>query len=291
MAFVLRVLVMLAVVTPLFVATEFHAPWWQILVAACVGSALGHLAVRLTRDRTKTLWVAIVAAALVIGAAGAWSLTHKAPKVETVPFTLVVKGNAGYSDRSSLTWADVEAIKTEVSGIRIAAPYLRAKAQVAAEEANWNTEVIGATEDYFRIWSMHASAGELYEGSPGPDKKVAVLGSTVATQLFGPNHNAVGETIRIDQRPYTVVGVLASRGIASSGQDLDDTLIIPALVFTAKLGGGRDFHGRMLIDPESRGDTARIETELRSVLRDRHRLAPGAEDDFEIYVVPETRLP
>ena len=176
----------------------------------------------------------------------------------------------------------LQAIQSELPEIRVAAPYLHTKVALASEASNWNTDLIGATPEYFKFWSVHAVAGAVFDA--GSEDKVVVLGETIVTQLFPGNRKPIGEEIRIGGLPYTVVGVLEHRGLASTGQDLDDIAIIPMRTFVRKIARGPRFDGTVLIAPASRHDTARVEQAVRSLLRDRHRLAPGADDDFEIRV-------
>ena len=285
MVLVLRAVVLLAAVTPMFAATAFHPAWWQILSAAAVGSAVGQLAVWATRNRRGAAWAVLALATLISAGATAWTVAHESSWVRRteIPFSLLVKGI--YSDHSSLTWDDVHAIQTEVPGIRLAAPYLRTNVTMTTETNNWNAMLIGATSEYFQLWSLHAVAGTLFD-DPAADsnEKVVVLGDTIVAQLFPSNRKPIGEEVRIGNIPFTVVGVLEHRGLASTGQDLDDTAIVPAPIFARKFAHGLGFGGTVMIEPVSRDDTARIEQEVRSLLRERHRLAPGTDDDFEIRV-------
>ena len=280
MPVVLRAVVLLAAVTPLFAATAFHPAWWQILIAAAVGSAAGQLAVRATRNRRGATWAVVVLAILISAGATAWIVAHQSPEPTQFPSSVIVTGSRG--QQSSLTWEDVQAIQTELPEIRVAAPYLHTKVALASEASNWNTDLIGATPEYFQFWSVHPVAGAVFDA--GSEDKVVVLGETIVTQLFPGNRKPIGEEIRIGGLPYTVVGVLEHRGLASTGQDLDDIAIIPMRTFVRKIARGPRFDGTVLIAPASRHDTARVEQALRSLLRDRHRLAPGADDDFEIRV-------
>ena len=184
---------------------------------------------------------------------------------------------------SSLTWDDLRAIQTQIPSVHLAAPYLRTLVTLGASDSNWNTVLVGTTDDYFRLWSMQAAAGKLFDSSAASSgEKVVVVGDTVVTQLYGANQNPVGDIIRINNIPFTIIGVLAHQGMAPTGQDLDDVAIVPVRIFASKIATRVGFGGAVLIMPTSRDDTARLEAELRSLLRDRHRLSPGTDDDFVI---------
>lgn len=271
----LRALILLAAVTPLFVATAFRPAWWQTLIAAAIGSAIGQLAVRFARERRVAQWVVAGVAAIAVGAGAAWPLVqgrrHEAP--EAADF-FVVSGK-------SLTWDDVHAIETRVPSIDRAVPYRSETAQVIADDQNWNTRVVGTTNDYFDLVDVHLAAGERFDETSG---KVVVLGDTVARNVFGAQGGAVGEVVRIKGVPFDVIGVLGHRGMSAQGQDLDDLVLMPMNTFLQKLAGGltSSFGGVVLVAPRVKAEMARVEADVRSLLRERHRLDPAADDDFTL---------
>ena len=279
MSFALRVLVLLAAVAPLFAATAFAPSWWQTLLAAMIGSALGHLAVRLTRGRRVAAWAIALVAVTIAGIAAARAIGHTTRPEHASSYNfLVVRSKDG---RSSLTWDDVRAIQTRIPSVHLAVPYLDTRASLVTADAVWNTVVIGTTPDYFGLRSMHIAAGDQFDASAA-DQKVVVLGETVVEQLYGATTRPVGDVLRIKGMPFTIVGVLGHQGTTPDGQDLDDVAIVPAQVFAARLDSSLGFRGAVLIMPESRAETPHLEDDLRRLLRDRHRLAPGADDDFII---------
>lgn len=251
-----RALLLLAAVVPLFVATGFHPAWWQTFAAAAVGSALGQLAVWLTREH-RVAQVAVAAlAALAVVASAAMPFVHREHDVPRSADYLVLTG--------TLTWDDVREIETLVPAV---APYRHTTGQVIADDQNWNTQVVGTTNAYFDLLKLPLTAGF--------DGKAVVLGATVATQLFG-HGGAVGADVRIKSVPFTVIGVLAPRGKSAQGQDLDDVAFVPLDTFSQKLAPSVKFDGVVLL----KGD-APVE-DVRRMLRERHRLDPSADDDFRI---------
>jgi putative ABC transport system permease protein len=114
--------------------------------------------------------------------------------------------------------------------------------------------------------------------------KVALLGQTVVDKLWGPMTEAVGETIRINNIPFQVVGVLARKGQSPGGQDFDDVVIIPQTTFRAKIQGGLQKYiaGVIFTAATSADAVSRAQDEITRVLRDRHHIQPGADDDFSL---------
>lgn len=277
MSFVFRVLVALAVVLPVFVATAMHPAWWQVLLAAAVGAALGRLAVWAARDRRAVIWcVGAVANVVCIGSvawAFGWRPTRHASPEPAGTALLVVRSNDGLP---SLTWDDVHEIEARVQ----AAPSLQTSAQLVSEEQNWSTQVVGTTPAYFDVRGLRFSAGDRFD-APGDRKKVVVLGETVAARLFGAA-SPVGQVVRIKNMPFTIVGVLAHRGHSSQGQDYDDVALVPIDTYTARIGMSSPSQFRGIVVVKASAGT---ESEIRSLLRDRHRLGPSDEDDFVLRTV------
>ncbi len=216
------------------------------------------------------VWSVAGVAALAAAAIGVWAISHddEARHDDSPAGKFVVVSG------SSLTWDDVRAIQTEIPGI-VAAPYRHKAAQLVAGEMNWQTEVVGTTPEYFAVRGLRVAAGDRFEVA---DRPVVVLGDTVVKQLYGSGTSPVGEVVRIRSTPFTIVGVLAHQGMSPEGQDLDDVAVVPIELFASRLDSKLRFGGMVFVSPA----TARVEAELRSLLRDRHRLGPGADDDFEL---------
>ena len=190
----------------------------------------------------------------------------------------------GFGSMPTLTWDDLRAIQAEVPAVRWAAPELRSASQVLSEDQNWTTSVSGTTPDFFRIRGWRVARGTAF----GPSEvdggaKVALLGQTVVDKLFG-HADPVGQVIRVRNVPFTVCGVLAKKGQSSFGQDQDDAIFVPVTTYQQKVQGGlkKFVAGAVLLSATGAGTTARAEIQLRALLRDRHRLQPGTDDDFSI---------
>jgi putative ABC transport system permease protein len=202
------------------------------------------------------------------------------------------RGGAG--SQMALTWGDLEAIENgEVSTVRWVAPVLQTKTQVGAEDSNWNTTIVGTKPSYFKIKNWDAQAGTLFDDDAavsGP--KIAVIGQTVAQQLYG-NSTPLGSTIRISGQPYEVVGVLAPKGQSAMGQDQDDVVILPLKAYTSKLDKGVGKYitrGQIFVSVISEDQIARAETQLTALLRQRHNLSTADDDDFRIRNLAEFAL-
>lgn len=194
-----------------------------------------------------------------------------------------MRGGAG--SRYTLTWKDLEAIRQEIPAIRHVAAQLRSNAQVMSSEENWATSIIGTSTDYFAIRNWDAGTGGLFtEQDVSSGNKVAVLGVTVAHALYGPDGDPIGRTIRIRNVPFQVVGVLDSKGQTGMGNDNDDVVIVPQSAYLSKIQGGLNQYvpGQLMVTATDADALSRAQSQITDLLRERHRLAPDAEDDFRI---------
>ncbi|HUM11727.1 MAG TPA: ABC transporter permease [Myxococcaceae bacterium] len=191
----------------------------------------------------------------------------------------------GFGTQPTLTWEDLRAIQTELSAVKLAAPVLRVAAVVQAEDQNWTTPAVGTTPEYFRIRNWSVSAGQpMTAEDVGAGAKVVLLGQTVVEKLYGPGSNPVGRTVRIKMVPFQVIGVLARKGQSPMGQDYDDAAFVPVTTFQAKVQGGltKFLPGAIFVSAVSADATGRAQQQIAGLLRDRHRLAPGTDDDFSV---------
>jgi putative ABC transport system permease protein len=189
----------------------------------------------------------------------------------------------GQGSRMSLTWDDLTALQNDVPTIKWVAPLISTKAQVAAEDQNWNTQISGTTAVWFRIRNWGASKGDVFDEDTGSgNAKIAVLGNTVATQLFAGS-NPVGQTVRIAGQPYEVVGVLDSKGAGPMG-DMDDLVVIPVKTYQQKLSKGlaKYISGQLVVSMTSDDEAEHTMAGISALLRDRHKLDASQDDDFRI---------
>ena len=193
----------------------------------------------------------------------------------------------GTGNTTTLTAADAQAIAQEVEGIRYISPGANTRQQVIAEASNWNTQIQGAGSDLpaIRAWSLQYGAFFSSQDVLSA-AKVAVLGSVVRDQLFGPGTDPTGATIRIKNQPFRVLGVLTSKGQAAMGPDQDDTVMLPYTTVQKKLLGITHLQNITL----SMGDGVsfdRVSEPIAALLRTRHQLTAGAPDDFTIRSLEE----
>jgi len=183
----------------------------------------------------------------------------------------------------TLVIEDGEAI-AELPGVLAAAPVYPRSAQVIHGNANWSTAVYGVTPDYLavRSWEM-ASGSPFFDTEVRSATQVCLLGETVATNLFG-GENPVGKTIRIRNAPYLVLGVLARKGQSLDGRDQDDTILVPITTAQRKLFGTRHpgVVRMIMVRATSAQTMGEVEREMGALLRQRHRVRDGEEDDFTI---------
>ncbi len=191
----------------------------------------------------------------------------------------------GFGSLPTVTWEDLRAIRTELPSVRRVAPELRAAVQVSSEDQNWSTSATGTTPDLFEIRRWRVVRGApLAQSDVDGAVKVAIVGQTVADKLFGAGVDPVGQVIRVKSVPFTVGGVLARKGQSSFGQDQDDAIFLPVTTFEQKIQGGLKSYvaGAVLVGAADANATARAERQIRALLRDRHRLAASADDDFSL---------
>lgn len=199
--------------------------------------------------------------------------------------TTVGGARGGFGSLPTLTWDDLKAIQTEISAVRYAAPVLRVTAQVLSEDQNWTTSITGTIPEYFEIRKWPMSHGLLFGQSEiDSGAKVVILGQTVVDKLYGASVDPVGQMVRIMNVPFQIVGVLEKKGQSPMGQDYDDAAFVPYSTFQAKIQGGLQKYiaGSIFVGAISSSATARAQSQITDLLRDRHHLRQGADDDFSI---------
>lgn len=191
----------------------------------------------------------------------------------------------GFGSQPTLTWDDLRAIREEIPSVRGAAAALRTNAQVMSEDQNWTTSVYGTSHEYLDLRNWKLALGEsLSQEDVDTGAKVAVLGQTVVEKLYGTSADPVGQSIRIGHVPFTIVGVLEGKGQSGGGFDNDDAIYIPQTTYQSKISGGlqKFIHGSITIGAVSGDAVATAEQQIRELLRDRHNIPPGGDDDFSI---------
>jgi putative ABC transport system permease protein len=191
----------------------------------------------------------------------------------------------GAQTGQTLTEEDARAIAVDVPEVQAAAPSLRTSSQVVAGNSNWNTTVFGATPEFFEVRDWPLAEGRGFEAADlAGSGKVVIIGQTVAEQLFG-GADPIDQTIRVKKVPLTVIGLLARKGQNSLGQDQDDTVVVPLSTFRNRVQGssGRLKRvGSVSVKVRDGQSMKAAEDGIRELLRQRHRLQPGQDDDFSV---------
>jgi putative ABC transport system permease protein len=184
----------------------------------------------------------------------------------------------GWGSASSLTPEDARAIAEEIPGVVAVSPEMRDRSQVLANGLNWNTQIIGEGPDYLgiRVWPL-SEGGMFGEQDVRSYAKVAVIGKTVADQLF-PDGDPVGQTIRIRNIPFKVLGVLGAKGFNFFGQDQDDTVIIPYTSHLRRVSRRQNLNS-ILVQAVSPEQMPAIQQQITDLLQQRRQ---GREPDFTV---------
>ena len=187
----------------------------------------------------------------------------------------------GSGSALTLTVADADAI-AELPGVQASAPIHPGSAQVVYGPNNWNTAIIGSTPAYLDARAWPVVSGAAFTASDVRSAtRVALIGQTTAQNLFG-DEDPVGRTLRIRQSPFTVLGVLGSKGQGMDGRDQDDSLVIP-LTTAQRNVFGTQFPGTVrmvMVQAVSQEIMPQVEKSMTELLRQRHRLREGQEADF-----------
>jgi putative ABC transport system permease protein len=186
----------------------------------------------------------------------------------------------GQGMASSLTAEDAQALR-QVPGVQYVSAGVNSRGQVIAGNQNWSTQVQGADVDIQPIRSWPTKYGSFFtQQDVSSAAKVAVLGTVVAENLFGPDVDPTGEIIRIRNQPFKVLGVMSSKGQGAFGQDQDDTIFAPYTTIQKKLQGQTHINN-ITIGAET-PDTAPVVVAIGEMLRLRHKLIASEPDDFTI---------
>lgn len=193
-----------------------------------------------------------------------------------------VRGAGGSGN--TLTAKDAEAIR-ELQGVRAVSPSVNGNAQLVYNGANWSSRVEGVTPDYLIARDLEIADGQMFdEAAAESGRKVAVLGQTVVTELFGEGVSPVGQRIRVGPIPFTVIGVLSPKG-QSGFQDQDDIVVVPLDAARSRIigrGVSGDQVNQIYVKAEDEDALYQLEQDTTALLRERHRIQVGADDDFNV---------
>ncbi|MDF2697654.1 MAG: Macrolide export ATP-binding/permease protein MacB [Labilithrix sp.] len=233
-----------------------------------------------------------VAAVVTVTALGAGARDQVSSQIQNMGSNVILvapqsaaasgaKGALGAGAR--LTEDDGRAILRDAVSVSAVAPALRSRVQIVAGEKNWSAQVIGSTRSFFPVRSWHVAHGaEWDEHDEATKAKVVLLGTTVASRLFG-TEDPVGRSVRIGRHSWRVLGVLESKGEAPFGGDQDNMVLMPIGSMRGRvMRTAPGFAGVLLISATSADTTQRAVAQIDAILRQRHHMEDAREPDFWI---------
>ncbi|MBA4396205.1 MAG: multidrug ABC transporter substrate-binding protein [Syntrophus sp. (in: bacteria)] len=266
----------------------------MINIPATVKISLRALRVNKMRSALTMLGIVIgVGAVITMLAVGTGASERISQQISSVGSNLliVLPGSStsggirmGSGTQSTLTRDDADAIARECPAVADVAPSHNGVAQIVYGNSNWSTGVTGTTPGILSVRDWTLSAGRPFtEQDVRNATKVCIIGQTVADNLFG-NMDPVGQIVRIKKVPFTVIGVLDKKGQSPTGQDQDDTIIMPISTAQKKIFGVH-FAGMVraiAVKAKSSEDLAAAEEQIKDLLNQRHRIGPRQESDFTV---------
>src|ERR1035438_5320059 len=275
---------------------------------ASIRIALRALKVNRARSGLTMLGIVIgVAAVIAMVGVGAGATARIHDQIQSIGSNLImvlpgsISSNGvrlGSGAMASLTEDDATAIAAECPSVAAVVPTVRGSVQVVNGNSNWATNAQGVTPDYLTIRDASMLYGEFFTTQDvDAAAKSAVLGETVAQNLFGDS-DPTGQVVIIKNVPFTVAGVLSPKGQSPSGQDQDDVILLPISTATQKVLGANKANakavGNLMVQATGPSAMDQAIQEMTVLLRERHKILPGTDDDFtirnltEVYAAQET---
>jgi putative ABC transport system permease protein len=199
--------------------------------------------------------------------------------IQVYPFSMTTGGmRGGLGSAQTLTPEDADAIMAEVEGVEGVSPEISERAQILANGLNWNTQIKGESPDYPYIRSWPLASGVMFGDQEVKTlAKVCVIGKTVADQLF-PNEDPIGQTLRIRNLPFRVMGVMTVKGFNMGGQDQDDVVIIPYTSHMRRVARRANIN-LILIQATEADKLDKVKQDIEDLLTQRRK---GREADFTV---------
>jgi len=188
---------------------------------------------------------------------------------------------SGWGGAGTLTVEDAEAIAAEIAGVARVSPEVRDRQQVQGNGLNWGTSILGEGPDYLEIRDWPLEYGAMFTSADVRSAgKVCVIGKTIENELF-PNEDPVGQTLRIRNIPFKILGVLSPKGLSVMGSDQDDVVVVPYTSAMKRLSRRTSINS-IVVQIESSAVAAQVQDDIAELLRQRHRVGGGRDDDFTI---------
>jgi putative ABC transport system permease protein len=259
-------------------------------------SALDALRLHKLRSALTMLGIIIgVAAVIAMVAVGGGAREQVVAQIRSLGANLliVMPGNVttggvrlGSGAASTLTDDDSAAIAKEVPAVQVTAPYVRGNVQLIASGMNWASVLFGVDLGWFEAREWDVDSGRLFETEEiSRGAQVALIGQTVARTLYG-GLDPVGQELRIRNVPFRVVGVMGKKGQSTWGQDQDDVVLVPLNTARQRVLGRNQANARAIgsiyVKVRDGENMSGAEEDAKALLRQRHRLQPGQDDDFSV---------
>lgn len=259
-------------------------------------SSLGAIRAHALRSVLTMLGIVIgVAAVIAMVAVGNGARERVNAQIQALGANLIIvipgavtQGGArlGTGNAATLTDADAAALRAEIPAVQAAAPIVRGRVQVISGSSNWSTSAVGVDQDYFvaRDWLIERGR-DFSDEETRRGGQVALLGQTVARELFGST-DPVGSQVRVRNVPFDVIGVMTAKGQSMFGADQDDVILLPLQTARQRVVGTNRAKNRsvnqIMVKIREGEDFAGAEEEMKRLLRQRHRIPEGRDDDFSL---------
>lgn len=262
-----------------------------MLFKECFGMAFGALLANKMRSLLTMLGIIIgVGAVIAMVSVGMGVRSNVVDRISSLGSNMLIV-SPGSSNRGgvrgaagsmiTLKYDDAIAIKNKIKGIDYVSPTVSRSYQIVNGNQNWNSSVQGVTPDFMPIRSLEVASGSfITDNDLVKRNRVAVIGSTVAANLFGVA-NPVGQNIRVNNQPFKIIGVLESKGQSSMGQDQDDIVIIPLTTAMERLQGVT-YISSINIQVSDPNKMDQVQEDIELLMRQRHRITGDKEDDFNV---------
>ena len=249
------------------------------------------------RNKTRSLLTALgiivgIGAVIAVVAIGQGASTMTLKQINSMGNNLIMIFPAsrntggvrtGSGGAQTLTADDGDAIVSTISYVSCATPIVRSSGQIIYKENNWSTQVTGVSTAFSDVRNWHIGRGIFFDrADERKGSRVCVIGQTIVDNLFGDD-DPIGKTIRIKNMPFKVLGVMERKGSNNFGQDQDDTIMVPYTTAKRVLQGSIFNNVNMIFVSLHRlEDTEAAKEEITSLLRQRHKLSPRQDDDFDL---------
>ena len=177
---------------------------------------------------------------------------------------------------------DADALRAQISGIRVVAPTVNRSVTVVSGANNWATSITGSSLDYFSAGNWKLAGGRYFnESEEHAGKAVCVIGDTIRRELFG-SQNPVGGEIRVKQFSCEVIGLLAAKGQSAMGTDQDDTIVMPLRTVQRRLTGNTDVRA-LMVSVRDEVSTDKVKKQIEQLMRERRRLTESEDNNFTVF--------